>query len=98
MSRLGCLTVRVAPTKCYLEHGGVIGSNMGRVDGYAGVQPGETAVIIFMPGYGVRTRQGSNDSSMCVSGQSRWTRRDGSRRNRRPMSREPERFPPSPSR
>lgn len=59
MSRLGCLTVRVAPTKCYLEHGGVIGSNMGRVDGYAGVQPGETAVIIFMPGYGVRTRQGA---------------------------------------
>lgn len=58
---------RTAPTKLYLEHGGVIGSNIDHVDGYAGLKPGETAVVMFLPGYDTRTRQSDDDSAMYVT-------------------------------
>jgi hypothetical protein len=58
---------RTGPTNQYAEHGGVIGSDIDHVDGVGSVQPGETAVVIFMPGYDARTHRTADANVMLVT-------------------------------
>lgn len=58
---------RSTATSQYAEHGGAIGSSFDHVDGYAGVTPGDTAVVIFMPGYNANTHQSDDGSTMYVT-------------------------------